>query len=115
MNPAIPNPPPAHGERPEPYSHEQLRRLVSPASVAIVGASPTPGSFGQRTQTNMARFQGPVYLVNPKYDTIDGRPCYPDLRSLPQVPDCVIVAVAGQFVLPLIDACAGLGVGGMVL
>lgn len=115
MNPCIPKPPTAPGERSEPYSHPQLRRLVSPASVAIVGASPTPGSFGQRTQANMARFQGPVYLVNPKYDTIDGRPCYPDLHALPQVPDCVIVAVAGQFVLPLIDACAGLGIGGVVL
>ncbi|HRH86771.1 MAG TPA: acetate--CoA ligase family protein [Rubrivivax sp.] len=109
------NPPAAPGERSEPYSHEQLRRLVSPASVAIVGASPMPGSFGQRTQANMARFQGPVYLVNPKYDTIDDRPCYPDLRALPQVPDCAVVAVAGQFVLPLIDDCASLGIGGMVL
>ena len=43
---------------------------------------------------NIARVGGETrrYFVNPKYDEVDGSPCYPDLASLPEVPDIVVVA-----------------------
>ena len=46
---------------------ESLRRLLAPNSVAVVGVSAEPTSFGARTITNMRGFAGPVYAVNPKY------------------------------------------------
>jgi acyl-CoA synthetase (NDP forming) len=49
------------------YTHEQMRRLINPASVTIIGVSETKGSFSQRTHANMARYTGRVFQINPKY------------------------------------------------
>ena len=48
------------------YRHAQLDRVLNPQSIAIVGASPRAGSFGERLQKNLAGFQGRLYLVNAK-------------------------------------------------
>lgn len=98
--------------RAEPYSWAELRRLVDPQVVAIVGASPTPGSFGDNVLKNCAGFDGEILLVNPGYDRIGERPCYPGLAALPKTPDHVIVAVKRELVLPVLEACGALGVGG---
>src|SRR5215212_8919561 len=49
------------------YRHADLRRLFDPRSVAIIGASPRAGSFGERTLNAMAHFDGRVHLVNARY------------------------------------------------
>jgi acyl-CoA synthetase (NDP forming) len=71
-----------------------LRPLYAPASVAIVGASPR-GDLATTIRDNIRRVGGPasVYFVNPNYQVIDGTPCHPDLASLPEVPDTVVLAV----------------------
>jgi len=56
------------------YRHAELDRVLNPAHVCIVGASPKAGSFGERVLTNLAGFGGNIYLVNSKYDTIGARP-----------------------------------------
>ncbi|MGE0230678.1 MAG: acetate--CoA ligase family protein [Flavobacteriaceae bacterium] len=97
------------------YSHEEMRRLVAPESVAIVGASPTPGSFGERTISNLAKFTGRLYGVNPKYTEAAGIPCFPTISDLPEVPDCVIIAVAAKFVEEQVREAAACGVGGVIV
>ncbi|MBV1895803.1 MAG: acetate--CoA ligase family protein [Rhodobacteraceae bacterium] len=97
------------------HTPEQLRCLVQPDSIAVVGASPTPGSFGKRTLENLAGFDGKVCAVNPKHQEIDGVSCYPSLDAIPQVPDCVILCVASDAVVPMVQTCADLGVGGVVI
>ena len=97
------------------YTHEQLRRLINPASVAIVGVSETKGSFGQRTLVNMARYTGRLYQINPKYAELHGKECYQNLRTLPEVPDCVVVAVSREYVPGIVETCGQLGVGGVVI
>jgi len=81
----------------------------------VVGASNTPASFGERTLSNLGRFTGRVYGVNPKYGETMGHPCFPSLEDLPEVPDCVIVAVAARFVEATLAECAERGVGGAVI
>jgi len=82
----------------------------------VVGASSTPGSFGCRTLENTAfGYTGKVYAINPRHDEILGRPCFPTLQSLPQVPDCVVLSVPGNQALSLVEECASLGVGGVVI
>ena len=70
-----------------------MARMLSPESVAIIGASEKVGSFGQSVlellQSN--NFPGEVYLVNPRYQRISGLLCYPDLASLPKSPDLVVM------------------------
>ena len=72
-----------------------LRAMLEARSVALVGASPRPGSFGQRMIDEVARSPaGPdIYLVNPRYRQIGGRPCHPSLADLPGPVDLVLLGV----------------------
>jgi acetyltransferase len=75
-----------------------LQKLLSPRSVAVVGASPRQGVAAMRVVRNLSKlgFAGPVYLVNPRYTEIDGRRCYPSLAELPATPDAVFIAIAAE-------------------
>jgi acetate---CoA ligase (ADP-forming) len=99
----------------EPYSYSDLRRLINPRVVAVVGASETPGSFGQRTLANMSEFDGKVYAVNPKYQKLFERPCVPTIADLPEVPDCVILCVARPMVEEMIEAAGAIKAGGAIV
>jgi len=97
------------------YHHDDLRRLINPKVVAIVGASETRGSFGERTLSNMAGFTGKVFAINPKYRNLLGRPCVPSLADLPESPDCVVLCVARQMVEGMIEAAAAVKAGGVIV
>lgn len=102
-------------ERTFPYSHAELKRLIAPRSVAIVGASSRPGSFGRRALENLSLFDGEVYLVNPRYSEIEDQPCYPLLSALPTVPDSIIVASPSDSVEETVRDAVRLEVGGVVV
>lgn len=97
------------------YSHSDLRRLIDPTVVAVVGASETAGSFGQRTLANMSDFGGRLYAVNPKYRTLLGKPCFPTIADLPETPDCVILCVARPMVEGMIEAAGAINAGGTIV
>lgn len=102
--------------RKELFGRDKMRRLIDPASIAIVGASETPGSFGQRILDNIRiGYEGKIFPINPKYGTLCGLKCYASLEALPEVPDCVIVIVPMAQVLPLVERAAAMGVGGMIV
>lgn len=98
-----------------PYTRADLQRALNPDSIAIVGASTRAGSFGERSLANLSRYDGRIYLVNAKYDTIGERPCYPSVSALPEVPDCVVITVPREAVEEVIRECAELGVGGAIV
>jgi len=97
------------------YRHNDLKRVFNPASIAIVGASPNELSLGWRTAWHLQKFQGSVFLVNPKYEHINESPCYPSIASLPQTPDCVVVTTPREAVEDAVVQCADRGVGGAVI
>lgn len=97
------------------YGAADLSRLIDPKVVAIVGASETRGSFGERTLSNMAAFTGEVFAINPKYQTLLGRPCVPSLADLPERPDCVVLCVARPMVESMIENAAAAGAGGVIV
>lgn len=78
-----------------------LNDLVTPRSIAIVGASDDPTRIGGRPLSHMInqRFEGPVYPVNPKRDTVQGLPAYPSLKDIPGDVDFVLIAVPAASVL----------------
>ncbi|PKP94482.1 MAG: CoA-binding protein [Alphaproteobacteria bacterium HGW-Alphaproteobacteria-16] len=94
-----------------------LSRLLTPRSVVIVGASPTPGSLGNSVLRNLERhgFSGDIHLINPKRDTIDGRPCLKSIDDLPQGVDAAVLAIPGPAVLPAVQALAARGVGAAII
>src|SRR5580704_12903062 len=97
------------------YRHAELDRVLNPRSIAIVGASPKPGSFGDRVLGHLSTFSGAIYLVNPKYDRIGDRDCYASVKDLPTSPDCIAVAVPRESVEPIVLDAASAGAGGVVL
>ncbi len=97
------------------YRHADLRRLLNPSSIAVHGVSPNPASFGAKGFNNLKRFSGKTWRVNPKYPEIDGDKCYPSIRSLPEPPDCVLIALPRPAVEEAVLECAEAGVGGVVI
>ena len=65
------------------YTHAELRRLLHPRSIAVIGASTRAGSFGLRTIRNLEGFDGAIYPVNARYEAVEQLRCYPDLAALP--------------------------------
>jgi acetate---CoA ligase (ADP-forming) len=103
-----------HSTRPL-YSAADLTRLINPGVVAVVGASETRGSFGERTLSNMSGFSGKVFAINPKYQTLLGRPCVPSLAEMPESPDCVVLCVARPMVEGMIESAAAVKAGGVIV
>jgi acyl-CoA synthetase (NDP forming) len=95
-------------------ANETLEALLSPASIAIVGASTDPGSPGGKLIEILRQYdyEGKLFPVNPKGgESIGGIPAYADLRSLPEVPDLCIIVVAIDRVPRILDECREIGVG----
>jgi acetyltransferase len=87
-----------------------LACLLQPRSVALVGASTHPAKVGYVLARNLAeQFQGPVYLVNPKHTAIEGRPCWPDVASLPEVPDLAVICTPAGIVPGLVHELGARG------
>ncbi|NEU97478.1 bifunctional acetate--CoA ligase family protein/GNAT family N-acetyltransferase [Bradyrhizobium uaiense] len=94
-----------------------LERLFSPRSIAVVGGSPRPSSLGAAVLRNIkaSGFAGRLGVVNRHYAEVDGEPTVPDLKSLPFVPDLIVISAAAAAV-PEIVAEAGLaGVAGAAI
>jgi acetyltransferase len=92
-------------------SVRNLRQLFSPKSVALVGATERPGSVGATVLRNLQEsgFKGPVYPVNPKYDSIGGMRAWPGVSSLPAAPDLAIICTPPPTVPGIVKALGELG------
>ena len=84
-------------------SIRNLEHLLRPRSVALIGASPDPGKVGHVLARNLAeQFQAPFYFVNPKHMSLLGKPCWPDVASLPAAPDLAVICTPASTVPPLV-------------
>ena len=75
-----------------------ISKMMRPASVAVIGASADAAKTSGRPVAYLRKhgFAGDIYPVNPRYDSIDGLPCYPDVASLPHAPDVGIVLLGAE-------------------
>jgi acetyltransferase len=83
-----------------------------PKSVAVVGASTTPGSIGSILMHNLlgAWFDGVVFPINPKRRAVHGVYCYPSLASVPSPVDLAVLATPAATVPGLVEECVAHGV-----
>lgn len=88
-----------------------LDKLVSPKSIALIGASKRPGSVGHVLAQNLisAGFDGPILPVNPKHDSIGGILTFRDIEALPFAPDLAVVSTPPDTVPQVIDQLAQKG------
>jgi acyl-CoA synthetase (NDP forming) len=105
-------------ESPAPrFSTHAIERLLKPRSIAVVGASETPGALGASVVANLERlgFRGEIHLINPKRDRIGQRPCLKSVEDLPLAVDVAVLAIPRPAVLETIRALAGRGVGAAII
>ncbi len=89
--------------------------MLDARSVALVGASPRPGSFGERMIIEARRSSARMHLVNPRYDSIDGIPCVPSLAALDEPVDLVLLGVPDAALLDQVKAAAAAGARSAVI
>ncbi|GLX94181.1 acetate--CoA ligase family protein [Herbidospora sp. NBRC 101105] len=92
-------------------------RLLAPRSVAVVGASTRPGSYGNQAVANLvtAGFPGPVYGVHPTAREVHGVSCVPAIGDLPIAPDALVIATPAATVPDLLRQAGERGCGGAVV
>ncbi|MGA7813888.1 acetate--CoA ligase family protein [Caballeronia sp.] len=75
-----------------------IAKLMRPRSVAVIGASADLAKTSGRPVAYLQKhgFDGQIYPVNPRYQTISGLACYPDVASLPEAPDVGIVLLGAE-------------------
>ncbi len=94
-----------------------LNRFFTPKSVAIVGASERETSVGYRLMLNMleAKFKGGLYPVNNKRAEILGLPAFPDLNSVPDDIDLVVISTPAATVPAVMRQCGEKGVTSVII
>ncbi len=94
-----------------------LQRFFDPESVAIVGASRRPGKVGYEILTNLIAggYGGKIFPVNPKTDSIEGLKCYPDVASIGETPDLVLVIVPAPLVPSVMEECTRIRVKSAII
>jgi len=95
--------------------HQALERLLHPATIAVIGASPRPGAFGAAVLRNLAGYNGRIYPVNARYPQIGELVCYPSVGAVPETVDCALIATPREAVEPIVHECVAAGVGGAIV
>ncbi|MGA8116870.1 MAG: GNAT family N-acetyltransferase, partial [Actinocatenispora sp.] len=94
-----------------------IARLLSPRSVAVVGASTRPGTVGHTLLRNLrdGGFTGPAYPIHPSARTVRGVPAYRSVRDVPGPVDLALLAVPADTVAGVVADCAARGVQALVI
>ncbi len=85
-----------------------VRHVLCPRSLAVIGASPHPGTVGGEILANViaAEFAGPVYAVNDHEDVVQSLPAYRSVTDVPGPVDLAVVVVPAQRVIGVARECA---------
>ena len=94
---------------------KNLDDLFNPKSIAIVGASATPGKAGYMAVKLLETYAGKVYPVNPKAKNILGHMVYPSLTAIGKPVDLVLFAVPASECTALMLEVAGIGARAVII
>src|SRR5882724_4967520 len=90
---------------------KNIHAMLHLRNIVLVGATDKPDNYAERIWTNLIKYkyEGGLYPVNSKRETIWGVPCYKDFVSLPDKPDHVLVLVPARFAAQVIRDAAAAG------
>jgi len=96
---------------------ESMESFFTPESVALVGASSTPGKIGNSVLIALGKqdYKGKVYPINPKQESILGIKCYPSLDAINEKVDLVVVCIDLAECGPIMKTCADKGIHNVVI
>ncbi len=85
--------------------------MLHPRNIVVVGATDKPGNYAERIWNNLIKYgyEGGLFPVNAKRESVWGVPCYKDFASLPEPPDHVLVLVPARLAVQVIRDAAASG------
>ena len=98
-------------------SAEHLDKIFKPKSIAVIGASTKIGSPGHSIFKNLigSGYEGVVYPVNHKHESIQGVQAYKTVNDLPKVVDLAIIATPSSIVIDVVEQCGKRGIKGILI
>ncbi|MGL4289822.1 MAG: acetate--CoA ligase family protein, partial [Phreatobacter sp.] len=90
---------------------KSVHAMLHPRNIVLVGATDKPGNYAERIWNNLVKYgyEGGLYPVNARRETIWGVTCYKDFASLPDKPDHVLVLVPARFAVQVVRDAAAAG------
>ncbi len=94
-----------------------LEKIFNPSSIAIVGASETPGKAAERRTRSLLEggYGGKIFLINPKREMLFGRKTYPSLSDVPEQVDLVMIVIPAPLIPNVIGQCVEKGAKGAII
>jgi len=94
-----------------------LEQMFNPKSIAVFGASQNSHSVGSMVYQNLldGGFQGAVVPINPKYEEVSGRKCYPTVANVEETIDLAVIATPAATVAKIIRQCGRAGIHNAVV
>jgi acyl-CoA synthetase (NDP forming) len=90
---------------------KSIHAMLHPRNIVLVGATDKPGNYAERIWNNLIKYgyEGGLFPINAKRETVWGVRCYKDFASLPEPPDHVLVLVPARFAVQVIRDAAASG------
>ena len=93
-----------------------IEKFFNPKSIAVIGASRTPGKVGYAILENLKKsFSGKIYPINPFATEILGLKAYSSLKDIPEKVDLAIIAVKAEIVKEALKDCGEKGVKNVII
>ena len=91
--------------------------MLRPKSVAVIGASATPGKIGYTVIKNLLKdgYKGKIYPINQKESEILGLKCYPEIGQVPGEIDSAVMCVPAKVMAEVVEECGRKGVKGALV
>lgn len=98
-------------------STRNLEKIFEPKSIAIIGASDRKGSVGYIIFNNLigSGYEGVVFPVNSKRNSVQGVKAFPSVSSLPEKPDLAVISTPASTVPLLLEECGKTGIKGIII
>ncbi len=92
-----------------------IDKLIDPASIAVIGATNTPGRAGRIIFEQLLGFRGPVYPVNPFENEVLGKKAYADVAQIPEVVDLAVIAIRAEKSIMVAQQCVDSGISQLII
>lgn len=93
-----------------PTINSMVKDFLAQKRIAVVGVSRTRDDAANTIYRKLRDTGYEVYAVNPNAETVEGDPCYPDLKSTPHVADAVVIVTRPAITGQIVRQCAGQGI-----
>jgi len=98
-------------------NQDAIESTLRPKSIAVIGASATPGKIGYSVLNNLIKdgYKGKIYPINPSLAEIQGLKAYRTVNDVPDSIDAAILTIPAKLVAEVTEECGGKGIKGLII